>query len=204
MRMALSKRIETNLTPSPLFEFMSRALGNAYCESDNPNGIISLGIAENTLMASDLARFLSTNMTITTNLFGYGSSCPGLPSLVDGIVKLYNDDDFNPVVPVRKEHVYFTAGCTALLDQFFWTLCDEGDGVLIGKPSYGGFVTDMTARCKLRPIHVSFNGLDPFSIDAVQRYEEELVAAQEKGVKVRVLVLCTPHNPLGQYGLVYI
>lgn len=194
----ISKRIEPNLKPSPLFAFMGRALANAYHEIDNPDGIISLGIAENFLMSTELAEFLSKNMKITPNHFGYGGSCPGFPSLTKGVLKLYNSEAFNPVVPVSKDHIYLTAGCTTLLDQFFWTLCDEGEGVLIGKPSYGGFVTDMTARSKLTPIHVSLQGVDPFSIAAVQRYEEELLIAEASGIKVRVLLISTPHNPLGQ------
>jgi 1-aminocyclopropane-1-carboxylate synthase len=195
----LSKRIEANLEPSPLFEFMSRALANAYHEVDNPNGIISLGIAENTLMGRELAEFLTTNMKIRPCLFGYGGSCPGPAALTDGILNFYNGETFRPAVPVTKEHVYMTSGCTALLDQFFWTLCNEGEGVLVARPSYGGFISDMTGRCKLKPIHVSLNGLDPFSVEAVRRYEEELAAAEALGIKVRVLILCTPHNPLGQY-----
>jgi DNA-binding transcriptional MocR family regulator len=106
-------------------------------------------------MGRELADFLSSNMEITPRLFGYGGSCPGLPAVMNGLVKLYNSKTFRPMVPVTSDHIYMTGGCTALLDQFFWTLCDEGEGVLIGKPSYGGFVTDMTARCKLNPIHVS-------------------------------------------------
>jgi aspartate/methionine/tyrosine aminotransferase len=111
---------------------------------------------------------------------------------------LYNAKPFNPVVPVVPEHIYTSAGCTALLDQIFWSLLDEGDGVLIGKPMYGGFIVDMKARCKVTPVVVSLKNYDAFSIEAVARYEEELLKAKENGVTVRLLVLCTPHNPLGQ------
>lgn len=100
---------------------------------------------------------------------------------------------------VEKDHLYVTAGCTTLLDQIFWTLCDKGDGVLIGRPCYGGFVPDMSVRSGCTPIRISLKGIDPFSKGAVVRYEEELLEAQKRGVRVRVLVLCTPHNPLGQY-----
>jgi 1-aminocyclopropane-1-carboxylate synthase len=178
---------------------MRRALANQYCESDNPNGIISLGIAENTLMANELSEFLSKNMKITPQLFSYGGACPGLPSITTGLLKLYNSEPFCPLLPVKKQHLYVTAGCAALLDQLFWVLCNEGEGVLLGKPTYGGFAADMTARAKLRPIAVSLKGMDPFSVEAVDRYEEELLRSEQNGVKVRMLVLNTPHNPLGQY-----
>jgi aspartate/methionine/tyrosine aminotransferase len=196
----ISKRIEANLCEtSPMFAYMGRALSNAYHPVNNPNGIISLGIAENNVMSEDLAQFLSTSMQITPNLFGYGASAPGLPELFSGLLALYNSKSFNPVIPVESSHIYFTSGCTTLLDQIFWTTCDEGDGVLIGRPSYGGFVADMTARCKLKPIHVSLKGKNPFSIEAVQNYERELHRAERAGTKVRMLILCQPHNPLGRY-----
>jgi 1-aminocyclopropane-1-carboxylate synthase len=149
-------------------------------------------------MSNDLAAFLSTNMKITSNLFGYGASSPGLPELFTGLLALYNSSTFNPFIPIESNHIYFTSGCTTLLDQIFWTLCDEGDGVLIGRPSYGGFVADMKSRCKLKPIHVSFKGIHPFSVEAVRNYEKELIRAQREGIRVRMLILCQPHNPLGR------
>ena len=196
----VSKRIESNLTQtSPMFVYMGRALADAYDESKNPEGIISLGIAENTLMSKELSEFLSSNMRITPNLFSYGASSPGPPELTKGLVEFYNSPPFNPIIPVEEDHIYFTSGCTTLLDQCFWALCDEGEGVLIGRPSYGGFAADMMTRCKLQPVHVDFGEINPFSVDAVARYELELLRAERKGITVRMLILCQPHNPLGRY-----
>ena len=195
----LSRRVQPTLEPSPLYDSFSRALGNAFHPTANPTGIISLGIAENTLMYNDLASFLDTNLRITPALLGYGAVATGLPSLLAGLLRLYNSAPFDPVVPVAAEHLAFSGGCTALLENLFWCLCDEGDGVLIGKPLYGGFANDLGTRARGKLIAVSLKGCDPFSKEAVTRYEEELVKAQEHGVNVRILVLCTPHNPIGQY-----
>jgi bifunctional pyridoxal-dependent enzyme with beta-cystathionase and maltose regulon repressor activities len=195
----LSRRVQPTLEPSPLYESFGRALGNAYHPITNPNGIISLGIAENTLMYDELASFLNENLEITPDLFGYGAVAPGPPSLVNGLLRLYNSQPFNPVVPVTSEHLQFSGGCTALLETLFWCLCDEGEGVLIGKPLYGGFANDLGLRGRGILIPVSLRRYDPFSRAAVGRYEEELIRAKENGVTVRILVLCTPHNPLGQY-----
>jgi aspartate/methionine/tyrosine aminotransferase len=195
----LSRRIQDALAPSPLYQSFSRALSDAYHPTNNPNGIISLGIAENTLMYNRLAKFLDESMTITPDLFGYSAVAPGPAALKAGLLRLYNSPAFSPVTPVEPNHLFFTAGCTALLDELFWTLCDEGDGVLIGKPLYGGFVNDMQTRAKVKLIAVSLKDYDAFSKEAVVRYEEELQNAEKEGIKVRALVLCTPHNPLGQY-----
>ena len=195
----LSRRVQENLLPSPLFEGIKRAFTNAYEPLSKPDGIISLGIAENIPMYSDLAAFLDKNLKITPNLLGYGAVNPGPPGLMSALVKLYNSDPFNSVIPVEEEHIYFTAGCTALLDQLFWNFCDEGEGVLIGKPLYGGFANDLKSRAKAKLLAVSLKGLDVFSKEAVKRYEEALLEAEKEGIKTKVLVLCTPHNPLGQY-----
>ena len=99
----LSDRVQDILTPSPLFNALKLALGNAYHPTDNPDGIISLGIAENTLMYSDLAEFLNTNMFITPDLFGYGAVFPGSPSLRSALLRLYNSDPFNPSSSSRRQ-----------------------------------------------------------------------------------------------------
>jgi histidinol-phosphate/aromatic aminotransferase/cobyric acid decarboxylase-like protein len=52
------------------------------------------------------------------------------------------------------------------------------------------------ARAKI--VGVSFGDVDPFSFEAVEFYEKALRDAQEQGTRVKVLLLCNPHNPLGQ------
>lgn len=195
----LSIRVQDTLLPNAFMEIVMLALSNPYDPINNPDGIISLGIAENTLMYNDLASFLDKNIEITSSHLGYSAVAPGLPELKQGLLRLYNSDTFSPIIPVKEEDMYFTAGCTAVLDQLFWCLCDEGEGVLIGMPMYGGFANDLKTRSKAVLVPVSCKGYDPFGVEAVPRYEEELLKAEEKGIKVRVLVLCTPHNPLGQY-----
>jgi 1-aminocyclopropane-1-carboxylate synthase len=195
----LSRRIQPNIISIPVSSSLKRAFSDVFDASNNPNGIISMAIAENTLMDTELAEFLSTNMEITPQMFGYSGADNGPPSLIPGLVNLYNSAPFNPIVPVQAEHLHVAGGCTALLDQCFWALLDEGEGVLIGRPLYGGFIGDMSVRSKVQPIGVSLKGLDPFSAEAVRRYEEALLEAKNEGVKVKMLLLCTPHNPLGQY-----
>ena len=79
--MALSKRTDPLLGHNPLYDSFARALGNVYHPTDNPDGIISLGIAENTIMYNDLTEFLDKNLKITSDILGYGAVAPGLPAL---------------------------------------------------------------------------------------------------------------------------
>ena len=195
----LSTRAQDTLVANPLMDAIRRALRDPYDPKTNRKGIISLGIAENILMYPELAKFLDENMHITPNLLGYGAVVPGPPGLMTALLEFINAAPFNPVKRVEEKDLYFTAGCTALLDQIFWSMCDEGDGVLVSMPMYGGFANDTQGRVKGTLLNVSLKGYDVFSKDAIIRYEEELAAAENRGIKTRVLVLCTPHNPLGQY-----
>ena len=40
--------------------------------------------------------------------------------------------------------------------------------------------------------------MDQFSPEAVAKYETALIEAEKTGIRIRALVLCNPHNPLGQ------
>jgi aspartate/methionine/tyrosine aminotransferase len=51
-------------------------------------------------------------------------------------------------------------------------------------------------RCQI--IYTSFGDIDQFSIDAVAKYEESVIQAAKDGIKIRALLLCNPHNPLGK------
>lgn len=41
---------------------------------------------------------------------------------------------------VNPDEVIVSSGVSGVLDQLAWAICNEGDGVLIGRPVYSGFV----------------------------------------------------------------
>lgn len=45
---------------------------------------------------------------------------------------------------------------------------------------------------------MKFGEADQFTFEAVSKYEEALEAAKQKGTKIKALILCHPHNPLGR------
>lgn len=51
---------------------------------------------------------------------------------------------------------------------------------------------------RVKTIEVSLRNEDHFGLAAVARYEEALQRSKADGVKVRGLILCSPHNPLGE------
>lgn len=46
-------------------------------------------------------------------------------------------------------------------------------------------------------LEVEFGKVDPFGLAAIEKYEEALSTARQKGVRVKALLFCSPHNPLG-------
>jgi 1-aminocyclopropane-1-carboxylate synthase len=51
---------------------------------------------------------------------------------------------------------------------------------------------------RVKPVYVSFGDTDQFSIAAVEKYEKAILKAREDGTHIRAMMLCNPHNPLGQ------
>jgi 1-aminocyclopropane-1-carboxylate synthase len=58
---------------------------------------------------------------------------------------------FSPFNHVAAEHVTFTAGVTRLNEMITFSLADEGEVILLGRPVYGSFYGDMSTRTKYLP-----------------------------------------------------
>lgn len=50
----------------------------------------------------------------------------------------------------------------------------------------------------MKSVFTSFGDVDQFQPEAAAKYEEALLEAEKNGTKIRALMLCNPHNPLGQ------
>lgn len=150
----------------------------------------------------------------------YGDGFSGSHHLRDTLASFVNRH-FNPVQPVVRRHVAITSGVGPALESVAYSICDPGDGILLGRPYYGGF-GDITPRAssvntililyylrrqlqrkayivdRVKIVSVIFDDTDPFSINAIPYYEKTLQDAKSKGVAVKGLILCNPHNPLGK------
>lgn len=79
-----------------------------------------------------------------------------------------------------------------------WGVTDAGEGVLLSRPAYSGFEPDLLTRSGTVPVFVDLEGEEFFGSGALGKHEEALKRAEEKGIKIRALLLCNPHNPLGK------
>jgi len=106
---------------------------------------------------------------------------------------------------IDKCMIATTPGIYGALDQIFCVVANPGDGIMIGRPMYDGFIRGFTfSRSKVQVIPVDFKGdsdekhVDPFSEAAICRYRNAFKRFKDNGTNVKALVICNPHNPLGR------
>ncbi|KAK6354060.1 hypothetical protein TWF730_008478 [Orbilia blumenaviensis] len=171
---------------------------------------INLAIAENSLMQQVVADYLNENLRLQTKQLTYGDGTSGSHRLKTNLATFVNDY-FHPVKEVAANQIIISTGVGGSIDQISWGLCNEGDGILVGKPVYSGFIQGMEKPqenewlwflidCRANAAPVSFGDINPFSVEALQCYERELVDFNQRnpGVQIRALLLANPHNPLGK------
>lgn len=80
-------------------------------------------------------------------------------------------------------------GVTSIIDLITYGVADEGDGILIGRPLYTSFASDVKARAGAKLCPVSIGAEDPMSERAVEHYEKELLRQEKEGTRIRAIIL---------------
>ncbi|CAO2657098.1 Nn.00g059010.m01.CDS01 [Neocucurbitaria sp. VM-36] len=168
----------------------------------NPSGYVSLGMAENVLMHTELRDFLASRALIDDGAIGltYGDGPTGSRAAMIALAGFFNDY-FHPVINVESEHLMITNGVSSAIEHTAWAIANPGEGILVGRPYYRAFTVDLGLRPGVKMVSVSFGQVDPCTVGCVSKYEEALIASEREGLKIRAILLCHPHNPLGRcYG----
>ncbi|KAI1098340.1 acc synthase [Jackrogersella minutella] len=171
---------------------------NAYHPISNPNGIVSFGNAENWLVRDELTDFINTHSQFDMNCCMYGEGYTGTIRLRTAMAKHLNAH-FKPAQEIDLEQITFAAGVTDLNEVCALVTCnaENRETILLGKPVYGAFSRDLVIRTGVVLEYVEVGDADQFSPDCVAHYEAGYEAAKARGVNVKALVICNPHNPLG-------
>lgn len=87
-------------------------------------------------------------------MFAYGDSPSGSYHLRRSLASFFNER-FAPITPVEQTQIIVTSGCSGVIDQLSWVLADEGEGILIQRPLYGGFIngTGQSLYSEIIPIN---------------------------------------------------
>ncbi|QGI78614.1 hypothetical protein CEK25_005343 [Fusarium fujikuroi] len=181
-RATLSKRGEVFATPTSKMPMLD-VVNDLWHAETNPEGYISLGVAE--------------NFSLDSHALTAGDGFAGSHRLRNTLARFINRH-FSPFEDISKDQVIVTSGVGQAIELSGFALCDKGDGVLLSRPHYGNFPIDLSYRVEAKIVGVSFGDVDPFSIETVTYYEKALEEAEKQGIRVRVFLLCNPHNPLGR------
>ena len=128
---------------------------NLYDAETNPDGYVSLGVAENALMHTEMTRYIKDSFDLPETALTYGEGACGSKRLRAAISHFVNRH-FEPVTPVKAEHVNVSNGVTTSIEGCAFALGNEGDGFLLGQPYYGSFPYDLGDRAGIRVVGVQF------------------------------------------------
>lgn len=194
--MALSSRGKDLAAQAPGLTLW-KVVKDLYDPKTNPDGILSLGIAENALMHDKLAPYIEANLKFPQTALTYGEGGAGT-TRVRSTVGKFLTKKFKAVVPITPDQVAMTNGVSTAIEHLSMFVADPGDAFLLGRPYYGSFPDDIELRTGVECVSISFNGVDPIGADAVAVYEAAIQSCQAKKQRVAALMLCNPHNPLGR------
>ncbi|CAG8369859.1 unnamed protein product [Penicillium salamii] len=139
------------------------------------------------------------SITPVTNIcsmkdLSYSSGIGGCPKTRNLLASLVNRH-FCPRVPVETSQVVLAAGGSFALTALVEQICNPGDGILIATPYWAGLDISISihGHATVVPVHVPLSKC--FSPDSVRHYES---AADNSFVPIKAVLVCNPHNPLGQ------
>ncbi|KAI1803418.1 putative aminotransferase class I and II family protein [Daldinia bambusicola] len=174
--------------------------------SSNPDGLVFLGVAENPLLYEDISAFIKNNLTIDPDdQFGYGVGPRGSPRLKKALTSFFQNY-FDAEKPILEENLLILPGVGGVLDALAWSICDDGEGIIIPVPFWSGISQGVGERARGVMIPATYQsvegyqGLDDLFDPEINKkaLEKALQRATENNVKVKGVMLCNPHNPLGR------
>ena len=108
------------------------------------------------------------------------------------------NDNFNPIVPTKGGEIITASALTAIHELLGYSIANPGDGILVSRPIYGRFELDFGNTNGLKMVYADMDGIDPFSPEAVPKYEKAYEKSEREGTKTKAMLIVNPHNPLGR------
>ncbi|CAK9786745.1 PLP-dependent transferase [Cutaneotrichosporon oleaginosum] len=195
----LSARATGGPDAGPLIERFSCLFKDQYNCKHNPRGIVSLGVAENFLLEKECLEYFTHAFqhNFLASDLSYGDGLWGSRRINRALAGFLNDY-FDPAHPVLPDQLITGVGCSAVLDQLFHTLMDEGEAVLLAAPYYTGFDRDLIGRARVSLVPVDLPADEAFAPSSLSYFAAKADALAAQGVTVRAVIVCNPHNPLGR------
>ncbi|KAF2683380.1 PLP-dependent transferase [Lentithecium fluviatile CBS 122367] len=205
MYFGLSQRAAHNSVQVSPWNAVESVMANLWA-TDKPDGLVFLGVAENTLLHQQVAARANKNAAVnTSDHLSYGVGPRASPRLKKALVPFFNSE-FRPSEPVLQKELLVLPGVAAAIDALTWAICNESEGIITPAPFYTGFkpMSALRAGGVLIPAPFKsvegYRGLDDvFDPDMNRKaLEKTLLQATQDGITVRAVLISNPHNPLGR------
>lgn len=107
------------------------------------------------------------------------------------------EKEFGSIDAVTADDIFVMPGLTSAVDALVWSICNEGDGIIIPRPLYNGFKIDVQHRTGAVVVEADYQGLEAYScIDDVfdaamtrKALERALMKAQNNGIVVKAVLI---------------
>ncbi|XP_057802779.1 1-aminocyclopropane-1-carboxylate synthase-like [Salvia miltiorrhiza] len=175
-----------------------------YHPTQNPNGVIQMGLAENQL-SFDLVEEWVRNNPKASICTAEGASefkdiaiyqdYHGLPAFRNAVARFMEKVRGNRV-RFDPDRIVMSGGATGAQETLAFCLADPGDALLVPTPYYPANDRDLTWRTGVKLVPVVCDSSNDFKM-TLSGLEAAYKTAQDSNVKVKGLLLNNPSNPLG-------
>ncbi|KAL5358302.1 pyridoxal phosphate-dependent transferase [Aspergillus floccosus] len=199
---SLSKRGIKTLKRDSRIEILELVRANLFDSATNANGIVDLGSSMNGLVrdiTNDyVAQTYKWNPTSTSTYF----PTTGSEALRESMANFMNRH-FDPSYKILQKHIVAMNSAATLINMLMYTLLDEGEGVMMPTPGYTFLQNAAETRNFVRSVFANTESLEDQFISRcasgfVAALESSVATAETQGVRVKAVLLCNPHNPVGK------
>ncbi|KAK3227890.1 hypothetical protein Dsin_007752 [Dipteronia sinensis] len=191
---------------SPYFDGWKAYENNPYHATENPDGVIQMGLAENQLCFDLVQDWLKNNPQASI------CSAEGLYKFRD----IANFQDYHGLTEFRNavanfmgrvrgnrvtfdsNRIVMSGGATGAHETVAFCLADPGDAFLVPTPYYTGFDRDLRWRTGVQLVPVPCDSSNGFKITR-QALEAAYEKAKEDNIRIKGLLITNPSNPLGTF-----
>ncbi|MED6222244.1 acetyl-CoA synthetase [Stylosanthes scabra] len=189
---------------SPYFDGWKAYDENPYHPTNNPHGVIQMGLAENQLTADLVEEWVMSNpeASICTpegvldfKAIANFQDYHGLPEFRKGVAKFMAKTRGNRVT-FDPDRIVMSGGATGAHEVTTFCLADPGDAFLVPTPYYPGFDRDLRWRTGVQLVPVVCESSNNFKLTR-QALEDAYEKAGQDNIRVKGLLITNPSNPLG-------
>ncbi|KAK6783368.1 hypothetical protein RDI58_021165 [Solanum bulbocastanum] len=189
---------------SPYFDGWKAYANDPFHLTDNPNGVIQMGLAENQLCFDLIQEWVVNNpkASICTaegaenfQDIAIFQDYHGLPEFRQAVAR-FMEKVRGDKVTFDPDRIVMSGGATGAHEMLTFCLADPGDAFLVPTPYYPGFDRDLRWRTGVQLFPVVCESCNDFKVTK-KALEEAYEKAHQSNIKIKGLLINNPSNPLG-------